>query len=120
MPISDVALIVASAGGLGGLAALITSFRGRHTQKAIRDNVVNDHDTFLRNDVDDIQETVDKVLEGQDRIFRFLEKQDDKITSNNRRVDHGLGEVQRLVESETEERRRDVDMLQSRLDEGGL
>lgn len=101
MTITEVALLISSAGGVGGVAALISAVKNQkqskeivRQNKQINEQVTNDHDTNLRDDLD-------KVKAG--------------VASINRKLDHVTGELHERIQAEGDERRMDVRVIHDHL-----
>ena len=97
---TEVALLISSAGGIGGVAAFITSLQGRRDQKTITKSqaritaeVKNSHGTNLRDDLD--------------TVIKGVAKLEDIHRESVRRMDHQFEELRDDLQDERKERRMD-------------
>lgn len=101
MTVTEIALLISSAGGIGGVAALVSAVKNQKQSKeivrqnrAINEQVSNSHGTNLRDDLD-------KVNAG--------------VVSINRKLDHVTGELHERIQAEGDERRMDVRVIHDHL-----
>lgn len=100
MTVTEIALLVSSAGGIGGIAALISALKNRKDSKQIIEEVSNSHGTNLRDDVDRIMKGVDDLTETTRQSFRRMDHQFGEMRAD-------VQDVRDDVQDERAERRMD-------------